>query len=71
MSGVLYKAELYTKENRYVFCHLCAHGCRIAPGARGLCAVRENRDGMLHSLVYGQVAAEKADPVEKKPLYHL
>ena len=70
MSGVLHKAELYTKKNSYVFCHLCAHGCRITPGARGLCAVRENRDGMLHSLVYGRVAAEKADPVEKKPLYH-
>jgi len=32
--------------------------------------VRENRDGALYSLVYGRVAAQEVDPVEKKPLYH-
>lgn len=53
-----------------VRCGLCAQGCRIGPGGRGLCRVRENRAGRLYSLVYGQVAAEAVDPVEKKPLYH-
>ena len=51
-------------------CGLCGHGCAVAPGERGLCRVRENRDGRLYSLVYGLVAAEAADPVEKKPLHH-
>jgi pyruvate formate lyase activating enzyme len=32
--------------------------------------VRENRDGTLYSLVYGQTIAEQVDPIEKKPLYH-
>jgi pyruvate formate lyase activating enzyme len=53
-----------------VSCQLCAHRCRIRPGSRGLCGVRENRDGRLHSLVYGRLVAENADPVEKKPLHH-
>ncbi len=51
-------------------CGLCAHRCRIPPGARGLCRVRENRDGRLLSLVYGMLIAANADPIEKKPLYH-
>ncbi|MBE0584449.1 MAG: AmmeMemoRadiSam system radical SAM enzyme [Desulfofustis sp.] len=53
-----------------VSCGLCAHQCTIKPGRRGICGVRENRGGELYSLVYGQVAAEHIDPVEKKPLFH-
>lgn len=51
-------------------CRLCARRCRIRPGGRGFCGVRENQDGALRSLVYGRVAAESDDPVEKKPLFH-
>lgn len=57
-------------ENGRVQCRLCAHFCRIAPGQRGICGVRENRDGTLFTLVYDKVAAVNLDPVEKKPLYH-
>ncbi len=32
--------------------------------------MRENREGELFSLVYGQTVAENIDPIEKKPLYH-
>ncbi len=53
-----------------VNCNLCAHGCRIAPGRCGRCAVRVNKDGILYSRVYGRVVAQNIDPVEKKPLYH-
>ena len=66
----MHEATLYTAEEQGLRCNLCSHQCLIAPGRRGLCAVRENRDGILYSLVYGQVAAEAVDPVEKKPLYH-
>jgi len=52
-------------------CLLCAHRCRIHPGDRGICGVRENRDGMIYSLVYGQIIAENVDPIEKKPLFHV
>ena len=51
-------------------CGLCRFSCRIAPGRRGRCGVRENRDGILHTLVYGKVVAEQIDPIEKKPLFH-
>ncbi|MBW7997010.1 MAG: AmmeMemoRadiSam system radical SAM enzyme [Candidatus Glassbacteria bacterium] len=53
-----------------VECGLCPHRCRIAPGERGVCRVRENRDGKLYSLVYGRLAASHVDPIEKKPLFH-
>lgn len=53
-----------------VQCHLCAHHCAIAPGGKGICQVRENRDGMLHTLVYGALIARHIDPIEKKPLFH-
>jgi len=53
-----------------VRCDLCAHRCLIAEGRRGVCQVRENRGGTLYSLVYGELVAQAADPIEKKPLFH-
>jgi pyruvate formate lyase activating enzyme len=53
-----------------VHCFLCAHHCRIEPGDLGLCGVRENRDGVLYTLVYGCPVSTAADPIEKKPLFH-
>lgn len=53
-----------------VRCFLCAHTCHIAPGERGRCAVRENKNGTLWSLVYAKPVAQHVDPIEKKPLYH-
>ena len=58
-----------TKEDRKVLCGLCSHRCLIAPGHRGICAVRENRDGTLVSLVYDRIIARNIDPIEKKPLF--
>ncbi len=59
-----------TKEAKKVQCSLCSHRCLISPGKRGICAVRENRDGILYTLVYDKVIALHIDPVEKKPLFH-
>jgi pyruvate formate lyase activating enzyme len=53
-----------------VRCNLCHFHCMIAEGKRGRCGVRENREGVLYSLVYGRTVAENIDPIEKKPLYH-
>ncbi len=67
-----HEALLYAKENDgYVRCGLCANRCRIAPGARGICGVRENQAGTLVSINYGKIIAEHVDPVEKKPLFHV
>jgi pyruvate formate lyase activating enzyme len=53
-----------------VHCFLCAHHCRVEPGGFGLCGVRENKDGVLYTLVYGRPVSTAVDPIEKKPLFH-
>ncbi|HGE70181.1 TPA: AmmeMemoRadiSam system radical SAM enzyme, partial [Candidatus Poribacteria bacterium] len=65
------EAKWYKKltDNR-VRCDLCNHRCVISDGKRGLCGVRENKSGILYSLVYGKVVASHIDPIEKKPLFH-
>ncbi len=66
------EALLYEKEGKNVVrCALCAHRCRIDAGARGVCGVRENRAGVLTSLVSRAVVAANCDPIEKKPLFHV
>lgn len=68
----LREALLYEKlADSQVRCHLCNHRCKILPSYRGICGVRENREGTLYSLVYGLVIAEHIDPIEKKPLFHV
>ncbi len=52
-----------------VRCRLCSHGCKIYEGKRGICGVRENKNGSLYSLVYGRIVAEHVDPIEKKPFF--
>lgn len=65
------RADLWTSlDDGKIACELCAHGCVIVPGKRGLCMVRENVDGVLFSLVWGRPIASNVDPIEKKPLYH-
>lgn len=62
---------LYKKlKDKKVQCQNCAHYCVILPGKRGICGVRENRDGKLYSLVYGKACAIHIDPIEKKPFFH-
>ncbi len=66
--------EAFLYENlpdRVVKCNLCCHRCIIKNGRRGLCQVRENREGVLTTLVYGKLIARHIDPIEKKPLYHV
>ena len=66
------EAMLYEKlDDARVRCRVCVHRCRINPGRRGLCGVRENKDGILYTLVFGTLIAENVDPIEKKPLFHV
>jgi pyruvate formate lyase activating enzyme len=58
------------QEENKVQCSLCSHRCLVLPGKRGICAVRENRNGVLTSLIYDKVIARNIDPIEKKPLFH-
>jgi pyruvate formate lyase activating enzyme len=65
------EALFYTKRDLgKVQCGLCRFRCVIDDGRRGICGVRENRGGVLYSLVYGKAVAEQVDPIEKKPLFH-
>ncbi|MEA3346897.1 MAG: AmmeMemoRadiSam system radical SAM enzyme [Candidatus Auribacterota bacterium] len=65
------EALFYQKlEGSKIKCNLCSHRCVISPGKRGICGVKENREGTLYSLVYGKVVANNIDPIEKKPLFH-
>ncbi len=65
------EARYYTKlSDQRVRCELCPWQCVVQPGKRGRCEVRENRDGVYYSLVYGEIASYHTDPIEKKPLFH-
>lgn len=67
-----HEALLYEREAGLgVRCALCAHRCQIKSGCRGVCGVRENRNGTLVSLNFGRLIAENVDPIEKKPFFHL
>jgi len=65
------EAQYYTAlDDGRVRCDLCPWQCVVAPGKRGHCDVRANRDGTYYSLVYGQIASYHNDPIEKKPFFH-
>ena len=66
MEAMLYEQ----KSDKKIQCQLCHHQCVLKEGKRGLCSVRENRGGILHTLVYDRIVARHVDPIEKKPLFH-
>ncbi|MBI0583009.1 MAG: AmmeMemoRadiSam system radical SAM enzyme [Methanomassiliicoccus sp.] len=66
----MHEARFWTREGERIRCHLCPQSCSISPMRRGMCGVREHRDGKLYSMNYGRVAAMNVDPIEKKPLFH-
>jgi pyruvate formate lyase activating enzyme len=71
MSGMREARYWETEVDLAVRCRLCPHNCAIKPGKRGICGVRENREGILFSLNYGKAIAVHNDPIEKKPLFHV
>ncbi len=70
MSHIAILWERLTPDDLRVRCNLCSHRCVIPPGRQGACCVRENRDGVLYTLVYDRTIAQHVDPIEKKPLFH-
>jgi pyruvate formate lyase activating enzyme len=62
--------DLFDHGSSIVKCTLCAQGCVIRDGERGLCRARMNVGGELRSLVYGRPVSIHVDPIEKKPFYH-
>jgi len=70
MSAPAIEARFFEQTPNGVMCTLCPVQCRLHNGQTGRCKVRQNIDGTLYSLVYGQPVAVHVDPIEKKPLYH-
>lgn len=65
------EALFYEKlDKQKIGCRLCPHNCTISDGKVGICGVRKNTAGTLHTLIYGEVSSLAMDPIEKKPLYH-
>jgi pyruvate formate lyase activating enzyme len=65
------EASFYEKrEDNKIHCYLCRQHCIVTPGKRGICGVRENREGTFYTLVYELPCATHVDPIEKKPLFH-
>ncbi len=57
-------------EGGKVKCMACAHGCVLSEGKRGICRMRICVGGKLR-VPWGYVAGIAADPVEKKPMFHV
>ncbi|HSV88738.1 MAG TPA: hypothetical protein VLH61_08860, partial [Bacteroidales bacterium] len=57
-------------DGKRVKCNLCTQYCIVAPGRRGICRVRENRNGRLYTLVYGHLASTTLAPIEKDGMKH-
>jgi pyruvate formate lyase activating enzyme len=71
LDGMSSPAELIQPQpDGSVRCFACGHRCLVRQGKRGICKVRFH-DGTTLRLPWGYVAGLNADPVEKKPFYHL
>ncbi|MCW3996034.1 MAG: AmmeMemoRadiSam system radical SAM enzyme [Candidatus Bathyarchaeota archaeon] len=65
------EALLYEKlSDNKVRCGLCERRCFILSGQRGFCRTRLNVDGVLYTLVYGDLSALESRPIEIKPFFH-
>jgi len=56
--------------NEAVQCGTCERRCKIGLGKRGFCGSRQNFDGRLYSVTYGDLSSISMNPIEKKPLFH-
>jgi pyruvate formate lyase activating enzyme len=53
-----------------VRCGLCERRCLILPDTKGFCQTRQNIEGKLYTLVYGDISAMESRPIEIKPFFH-
>jgi pyruvate formate lyase activating enzyme len=65
------EAMFYKKlpEDR-VECGICPKRCVVPDMERGVCGVRENREGKYYTLVHSRPVSLRPDPIEKKPFFH-
>jgi len=66
------EASWYKKlEEGRIECQLCPQACTVADAERGTCGARENRGGTYFTLVHSLACSIHADPIEKKPFFHV
>lgn len=66
------ESPLFTKlDADRVQCDLCPKRCVLSESERASCRVRENNDGTLYTLSYGNPALVEEEPIERKPFYHV
>lgn len=64
------KVPFYHREKSRLVCDICPRFCKLKEGQTGLCRGRQNIDGELYAINYGETASVALDPIEKKPLYN-
>lgn len=64
------EGELFVREDGRIRCLACGHRCPIPEGREGVCRVRYVENGALR-VPWGYVGALQADPIEKKPFFHV
>jgi pyruvate formate lyase activating enzyme len=71
LDSLTVEGTLYERlPEKAVRCFACGHRCLIREGKRGICQVRFNQAGTLR-VPWGYTAALQADPIEKKPFFHV
>lgn len=71
LRGRTSEGTLYERlEGNKVRCFACGHRCVILDGLDGICRVRFNEGGTLF-VPRGYVSGLQADPIEKKPFFHV
>jgi pyruvate formate lyase activating enzyme len=71
LSQIPASPELWERlDDRRIRCYACGHECPIFEGQAGVCKVRSNQGGQLQ-IPWGYVAGVQADPIEKKPFFHV
>jgi pyruvate formate lyase activating enzyme len=70
LAALTAKGSLARQEGRKIRCLACGHRCLLGEGKEGVCRVRFVKDGELR-VPWGYVASIAADPIEKKPFFHV
>jgi len=68
--GAVVSRRFFRREADVVVCEMCPRACRLREGQRGVCFVRECRNGEVVLTSYGRSTGFCIDPIEKKPLFH-
>lgn len=69
-TGVILGDWWHQTDDRRFQCDLCPRLCKLHPGQRGFCFVREARTDGIALTSYGRASGFCIDPIEKKPLNH-